>query len=452
MVLFRASPLGVVPKQGTNKFRIVQDFSYPRHNSLVPSLNSNINSDDFPCNFGSFYDIINLLIGLPTSAQGATFDVDAAFRTIPIHPDDRRHTVLVWRGNAYVDGNLAFGESSSGGIFGRLADTAVAILNKRGIGPTTNWVDDFLFLRVPTSDNPTTFSYNEQTVYDFGTEHGLPWKESKTRPFSADFRYIGFDWNIPSRIVSLPAEKSTKYSKKLTEYLDKGQADLKATQSIHGTLVHCALISIEGRSRLPSISHFTSSFHYLRNKHVVRPIPDPVAADLRWWIAHFNQSPISLSFANRPPPQDIDFWVDASTRVGIGVVINGHWDGWALQAGWKTNGRDIGWAEMAAVELGVCALIPRVPPGSHVTLKSDNQGVIGALRTHRSRNRQQNLVLQRIVSTLLQHNISISSVYVQSKENIADPPSRGMAPPNRIRSFLVPTPPIELCPFIRRFS
>jgi hypothetical protein len=46
---FRTSPLGVIPKPGTNNFRLVQDFSYPRNDPLLPSLNLEINPDDFKC-------------------------------------------------------------------------------------------------------------------------------------------------------------------------------------------------------------------------------------------------------------------------------------------------------------------------------------------------------------------------------------------------------------------
>lgn len=142
---FRASPLGAVPKHGSDKFRIVQDISYPATNT-----------------------------SLPTSVQGATFDVDSAFRTIPIHPEDRKHTVIVWRGVAYVDGNLAFGTSSSGGIFGQVAGTLVAILTKRGIGPAMNWDDDFLFIRVPFPTDPYTYPYNETTAYNFDGKNSRP--------------------------------------------------------------------------------------------------------------------------------------------------------------------------------------------------------------------------------------------------------------------------------------
>lgn len=42
--------------------------------------------------------------------------------------------------------------------------------------------------------------------------------------------------------------------------------------------------------------------------------------------------------------------VDASTSWGIVLVIDGQWQAWQLVPGWKSDGRDIGWAEMVAIE------------------------------------------------------------------------------------------------------
>jgi len=44
---FRTSPIGLVPKPGSSKFRMIQDLSFPRNNPQVPSVNVAINSDDF---------------------------------------------------------------------------------------------------------------------------------------------------------------------------------------------------------------------------------------------------------------------------------------------------------------------------------------------------------------------------------------------------------------------
>lgn len=84
------------------------------------------------------------------------------------------------------------------------------------------------------------------------------------------------------------------------------------------------------------------------------------------------------------PPHNLDFWVDASTSFDIGVVLQGLWNGWCLWPGWKSDGRDIGWAEMAAVQIGLELLLASGIRNTHVTLRSDNTGIIGTLCHHKS--------------------------------------------------------------------
>lgn len=75
------------------------------------------------------------------------------------------------------------------------------------------------------------------------------------------------------------------------------------------------------------------------------------------------------------------------------------WESWKLNPGWKSDIRDIGWAEMLAIKLGLRLAIARGFRDTHFLVKSDNTGVIGALDGG-SRNVEQNSVLQRITALL----------------------------------------------------
>jgi hypothetical protein len=105
------------------------------------------------------------------------------------------------------------------------------------------------------------------------------------------------------------------------------------------------------------------------------------------------------------------------------VVFDGAWDGWKLCPGWKADSRNIGWAEMVAIELGICTAILAGAGNMHFVIQLDNMGVIGALESGKSRNLQQNRVLQRIVMLMRAHGIWITSRFVPSANNIADHPS-----------------------------
>ncbi|KAJ7366284.1 hypothetical protein DFH08DRAFT_662182, partial [Mycena albidolilacea] len=56
---------------------------------------------------------------------------------------------------------------------------------------------------------------------------------------------------------------------------------------------------------------------------------------------------------------------------------------------------------------------------------SNNQGVIGVLTVGKSYNAQENTILQQILQLYHKHSIWFTITYIPSKENPADPPSRG---------------------------
>ena len=162
-------------------------------------------------------------------------------------------------------------------------------------------------------------------------------------------------------------------------------------------------------------------------------------------------APFTGSTLSKPPTAShIEFWVDTSSSWGIGIVFGGQWDFWRLLPGWNRDGRDIGWAEMVAIELGLLFAIHQGHSDIHFIIKSDNQGVIYAIEGGKSRNPAQNSVLQRITALLTHNKIWISSSYVPSSNNLADLPSRGLPVPNYPRTISTFSIPPRLQPFIFR--
>ena len=120
--------------------------------------------------------------------------------------------------------------------------------------------------------------------------------------------------------------------------------------------------------------------------------------------------------------------------------------------GWAKDGRNIGWAEMVAIELGLLFAVHQGYSDVHFTVKSDNQGVIHAIEGGKSRSPEQNSVLQRITSLLAHHKIWISSFYVPSVDNLADRPSCGLPVLDCLRATSTFAIPPSLRPFLIRPS
>jgi hypothetical protein len=221
----------------------------------------------------------------------------------------------------------------------------------------------------------------------------------------------------------------------------------KECDVIVGSLNHCTNVLPDGRNHLPSFYRLSASFSRASSIFVKHRIPADVAEDVSWWRNQLSTDPCISRIITPPSPLTSQIFVDASTSWGIGFFLDGQWLAWELLPGWKSEGRDIGWAEMVAVELAVLVLIHAQFRNCHLILRSDNQGVVGALSGGKSRNPQQNAVLRRIVSSFREADIWLSIEWVSTNDNPADKPSRGLFPP--LQNIFSPIPPLPT--YLSRF-
>lgn len=135
---------------------------------------------------------------------------------------------------------------------------------------------------------------------------------------------------------------------------------------------------------------------------------------------------ISRSLVPRGPAQDMALWVDVSSKWGLGVILNDHWAAWRLRPGWRTEGRDIGWAKTVALELAFRLLESKGIRDVDVIVRSDNQGSIGAYLKGRGQNFHSNLSIRRMGEIGAACNVQLVPSYVPPAENLADPISRGI--------------------------
>ena len=166
----------------------------------------------------------------------------------------------------------------------------MAMLCVHKLGPALNWVDNFLFFAFPTnsasyaSPNWTpSFPYSLDSIFNFTSPLGWPWKESKTRPFAPKFKYLGFIWDLAEKSVQIPVEKKIRYLSKLEPWLPDKKFTQREAQSLLGTLVHCSLAMPDSRSRLPALSRFVTSFNTAPSPFVRKSPHSSVLSDITWW-------------------------------------------------------------------------------------------------------------------------------------------------------------------------
>lgn len=324
-------------------------------------------------------------------------------------------------GRFFIDHCLPFGLAPAGGLWGLIADAIVAILLAHGIGPTFKWVDDFLFFRLLHQH------YTLATIREITAPLGLPWHTTKCHDFDTCFTYLGFNWDLTTKTVTLPFAKQQKFLLKVTALLGTpgGRWAIRDVQSVHGSLNHVCQVLLRGRPYTSSLSHFASSFD--PDLPLQRRYPPPaVLTDLQWWVRILSGAvPIMRSLQPLPAALALEVHIDASSAWGLAIVVGDTWQAWRWKGDWKGEGRDIGWAETVAVELLAGAAVAMGLAPAHVHSRSDNDGTIGAFNRGRGRNQATNRCLIRIQDICAASNLSLSLSYIPSEFNRADRFSRG---------------------------
>ena len=509
--LFQSSPLSLVPKAGKpGKYRLIQNLSHPHLNHPTPSINSLLNADDYPCTWGTFRTVCTLIRNLPTGSQAATRDISEAYRIIPLHESQWAGVVVRTSNNPgefALNTSNSFGGATAGGLFGLFGDALADLLRAKGIGPILKWVDDFIFFRIPRE---TISKYNEgrqinnriiegnggqlqtggrlwykgKVLPDVGAEHfaedcafpiefiqeqtaqdtifpygfdeineitaplGIPWEISKDVPFSSLVIFAGLAWDLDRKRVALPNQKKEKYRQAIVEWKKQPTHTLEDTRKLYGKLLYACHVVLQGRAYLTNLEKMMGFFHM--QPFTPRHPPTHLNDDLTWWKKTLAKPLLSREIPGGRLITDVRGFSDASSTVGIGIVINGRWRAWRLLPGWKENGREIGWAEAIGMELLVRTILQHSAlPG--IKIFGDNNGVIEGWWAGRSRNTETNRVFRRIHETLEEHDTTLITRYVNTAQNPADGPSRGIYPP---RHLLLPPVnlPNEIKPFIIDFD
>jgi hypothetical protein len=506
---FRSSPLSLVPKPGKpGKFRAVHNFSHSTKS--FSSINSGINAEDYPCTWGTFEVVCLSISRLPPGSQASVRDVATAYRTIPANYTQWPGLVIRLESNASDDNfaintNNNFGLTSAGGVYGLVADAGADILRANGIGPLSKWVDDHIFFRIPRThlelynanraqwqreiqanggqirngsrlwyrgkvmpdgaheefdedcstrlrifaSEDCEYAYKDSDIDSISNGLGIVWETSKTVPFNFSIPYLGFIWDLKDRTVTIPDSKKHKYLAAVEEWEKRPTHVLLEVQKLYGKLLHATLVVPAGRAYLTSLETMLGIFR--DRPFMPRTPPRHTPADLKWW-KHLLQRPIISRPIPKPMPiVDFEAYSDASSGVGIAITIGEEWRAWILVPGWKSGGRDIGWAEAVGFEFLVRYLTLRTSAGTHIKVYGDNLGVVEGWWNGRSRNRQINTIFRRIHEMSHQHDCTIHTRYVPSEQNPADGPSRGIY--NFSNPLLSPIPiPTELVEYVANFD
>ena len=227
-------------------------------------------------------------------------------------------------------------------------------------------------------------------------------------------------------MVHLPDEKKAKYLVAIAEWKEKRTHNLLETQRLHGKLQHAALVIPAGRAYLTNMEAMLASFN---NSPFLTHTPlQGTPDDLAWWQRQLRRTNVSIPIPRPCPLVEHRVFSDASSGFGVAITVGARWRAWRWAPGWRSQGRDIQWAEAIGFELLTICVFALLRKGNHVVVYGDNRGVVEGWWKRCSTNRPTNHVFRCILQLSEDCDRTVHTRYVPSTQNPADAPSRGTYP------------------------
>ena len=175
----------------------------------------------------------------------AKFDLESAYRNIPVHPSDRFLLGHKWKGQFYVDLVLTFGLCSDPAIFNSVADALEWILKTRiQTEDLEHYLDDFFLAAFKRQD---CFLYLLLAKH-FCAELGVPLHPGKFEGPTTCLTVLGIELDSVNQIARLPQSKLASLKLLLNQWASKKWCTLKELQSLIGHLHHACKVLWSGRT------------------------------------------------------------------------------------------------------------------------------------------------------------------------------------------------------------
>ena len=438
---FQISPVGVVPKKETGKFRLIHHLSYPKGHSI----NDGIPTEQSHVTYQTVDDATQAMKALGKGCYLAKTDIADAYRIVPLHPTEYHLFGIKWRGQYYYDRCLPMGCSASCQIFKTLSVALHWVANaKLGIRYMAHILDDFLIL----DSSKKACSDNLQSFVDMCSETGIPISQEKTFPPSQKLVFLGYELDSVEMAIRLPQDKVQKCRDHIQDCLKKDKIKLKDLQALTGLLNFACGAVVPGRAFLRRLYNLSIGvkqwFHYIR-------ITKQVREDLIMWqefLSSYNGKSLLLPDRWTTSPS-INLFTDASGTLGYGAVFGSQWFFGPWNDEWR--GQSIELLEFYPICLAIEIWGP-VLGDKCISFYTDNQGLVSVINTQTSRSPQVMFLMRRLVLMCLRYNILFQARHVSGVDNnLADALSRLQVDAFRAaapwaRRSPTPVPPLPALP------
>lgn len=425
----QVSPLGLIPKNVPNEFRLIHHLSYPDGTSI----NDGIPSELCSVQYQTIDDAISEILKAGRGAMLAKTDIESAFKLIPVHPDDHELLGIKFRGQFYFDKTLPMGASISCNLFEKFSTALHWIAkHKLHIASCVHVLDDFLFIspeEYPDHDNdgfifvaPENSKCQEDLdkFLDFCREINTPIKVSKTVGPSPILTFLGIELDSIQFEARLPFDKVQKIRTLVTSFIPRKKVTLREIQSLIGLLNFACRVVVPGRAFLRRLIDLTKG---IAKPHYRLRLTREARRDLIAWksfIDTYNGKTIFLSTIWLTS-EHLHLFTDAS-NIGFGAIFQnswfcGRWHRTVLQC-------HISVRELFPIVLAV-ETWGSTFQNQCLCFHCDNISVVEVINKQTAKDAQLMILIRRLVLACLHYNILFKARHVPGVQNsVADMLSR----------------------------
>ena len=421
---FIQSPIGLVPKDGGKKTRLIFHLSYPRGSNS--SVNANTPDELSKVSYQNFSHAIQLCLEAGKGCFAGKSDLTSAFRHLCIHKKFWQYLVMKavhpTTGEVFffVDKCMPFGSSISCANFQMFSDALSHIIKTKTGTNNINYLDDFFFVALLQA-----LCNKQISVFlDVCSQINFPVSLDKTFWGSTRITFLGLLIDTVQQKILIPIDKVERVVNFILFVLHKPnkKITLKQLQQLCGHLNFLCNAIIPGRAFTRRIyahgAGLTKPNHHLN-------VTKEVRLDLEMWYEFLTAD---SSVYNRPffdlgsnlVFDDIKFATDASANplLGAGGTCGAAW--FILQ--WNEDfilqqRPSINYLELFAVTVGIFAWLGKDFQNRNLTLFCDNQSVVYMLNSNASKCKNCMILIRKIVLHNIRHNIRLRLKYVESKRN-----------------------------------